>query len=101
VTGSSICLHKRQSECKECGESSICEHDRRRSQCKECLGSGICPHVTLKSVDSKALKVGQAIGKSLSLSFPISPSTIEQNCTNDISCGAKVLELRRDSSVQF
>jgi hypothetical protein len=71
-------------------------------------------YVTSKSVDSEALRARHAIDKSLglsvppSLSRPISPSplspcprTIEPNRTNEISCGAKVLESHRHSSVQF
>jgi hypothetical protein len=43
--GSSLCQHGRQkSHCKECGGSSFCQHGRKKSQCKECGGSGICQH---------------------------------------------------------
>ena len=28
--------------CKDCGGTSICEHNRRRSQCKDCEGASIC-----------------------------------------------------------
>ena len=28
--------HELSSQCKECGGSGICQHQRRRSTCKEC-----------------------------------------------------------------
>ena len=38
-----------RSECKDCGGSQICEHNKRRSQCKDCGGSQICEHNRIKS----------------------------------------------------
>jgi len=43
--GSSICQHNRhRSICKDCGGTSICQHNRQRSICKDCRGTGTCQH---------------------------------------------------------
>ena len=43
--GSGICEHDRiRSRCKECNGGSICIHGRQRSQCKDCKGGSICEH---------------------------------------------------------
>jgi len=34
----------RGTTCKDCGGSSICEHQRVRNKCKDCGGSSICEH---------------------------------------------------------
>ena len=48
--GTSICWHnRRKSECKDCGGSQICEHNRIKSSCKDCDGSQICEHNRVKS----------------------------------------------------
>jgi hypothetical protein len=49
--GSQICEHNRiKSSCKECGGSQICEHGKRKYECKECGGSRICEHNRIKSI---------------------------------------------------
>jgi hypothetical protein len=37
------------SHCKECGGSSICEHNKQRHQCKACGGTSICEYNQTKA----------------------------------------------------
>ena len=37
--GLADCVSTADSQCKECGGASICEHGRVRSKCKECTGT--------------------------------------------------------------
>ena len=41
----------RKRQCKDCGGSQICEHDRIKSYCKDCGGSQICEHDRQKSFE--------------------------------------------------
>ena len=34
----------RRDRCRDCGGSSICQHNRQRNYCKDCGGSAICKH---------------------------------------------------------
>jgi len=42
-------LNRRRSECKDCGGTSICEHNRVRSSRKDCGGASICEHNRVRS----------------------------------------------------
>jgi ribosomal protein S27AE len=42
--GHDVCWDVRLKESKECGGTSICEHNRIRKQCKQCGGPRICAH---------------------------------------------------------
>ena len=43
--GTRICQHnRRRSTCKDCGGTCICQHNRQRNKCKDCGGASICQH---------------------------------------------------------
>ena len=49
--GSNFCKHdKHRQHCRVCGGSSYCKHDKRRDRCKECGGTGFCKHDKLRYV---------------------------------------------------
>ncbi len=41
------------SQCKLCGGSGICEHDKKKTQCIQCGGIGICEHNKRKTKQIK------------------------------------------------
>ena len=66
--GSSICEHQRErSTCKDCDGSGICEHQRRRSRCKDCGGSSLCDPTWLCVFDP----FGVVSSLSIRQTFPI------------------------------
>jgi len=43
--GSGLCEHQRvRSKCEDCGGSGLGEHQRVRSKCRDCGGSSLCEH---------------------------------------------------------
>ena len=48
--------------CKECGNSSICEHGHEKAHYKECGGSACCQHGKLKKNVVKNVLVQEYVG---------------------------------------